>query len=263
MRLPFAASMALLGCLVVQGRAATAEPFRVRVLSYNIHHAEGTDGRLDLERIAKVVTSAEAGLVALQEVDYSTGRTGRVDQLAELAKRTGLTPVRGDNIDVENGRYGNAVLSRWPVVRHENHLLPVLTGGEQRGVLAVEVDPGQGRPPFTFLCTHLDHRAGDVERLAAAKVINELAASGDSPAVLAGDLNAVPDGEVLRAFGGRWENSTAEPLPTIPAGEPSRQIDYVLFRPAGRWRVVETKVIDEPIASDHRPLLAVLELRAD
>ena len=51
-------------------------------------------------------------------------------------------------------------------------------------------------------------------------------------------------------------------MPTIPVREPARQIDYVLFRPAERWKVIETKVLDEPVASDHRPLLAVLELRA-
>lgn len=264
MRFPLPAAFALLGCLLAADRAVAAEPFQVRVLSYNIHHAEGTDGRLDLGRIARVIKSAEPDLVALQEVDYRTGRTGGVDQAAELAKLTGLTAVPGDNIDVAGGRYGNAVLSRWPVTDSENRPLPVLTGGEQRGVLSVTVEPGNGRPAFRLLCTHLDHRRDDAERLAAAKVINELVASSDRPALLAGDLNAPPDSAVLASFAKQWRNPNADkPLPTIPSAEPTRQIDFVLHRPAGAWRVVETKVLDEPVASDHRPLLVVLELRPE
>jgi len=262
MRLTLALTLLLGGLGVTE--IIAAEPFPVRVLSYNIHHAEGTDGKLDLARIAKVINSAEPDLVALQEVDYRTGRTGGVDQLGELAKLTGLTPVPGDNIDVAGGRYGNATLSRWPVANPENRPLPVLTGGEQRGLLSVTVQPGDGRPAFDFHCTHIDHRRDDAERLAAARLINELVASSDRPALLAGDLNATPESEVLKAFATHWQNATAEqPLPTIPSAEPTRQIDFVLHRSVGAWRVVETKVLDEPVASDHRPLLVVLEFRPE
>jgi endonuclease/exonuclease/phosphatase family metal-dependent hydrolase len=242
------------------GVVDAAEPLRVRVLCYNIHHAEGTDGTLDLARIARVIKAAAPDLVALQEVDYRTERTEDVDQAAELGRLTGLTPVAGDNIDVQGGRYGNAVLSRWKVVGHENTLLPVLSGGEQRGVLKVEVDPGDGRPRIALFSTHLDNRRAD-ERLAAAKVINGLVAKSDQPAILAGDLNATPESEPLAVLAKEWANATAEKaLPTIPVERPTRQIDFVLYRPAGAWRVVEAKVIEERVASDHRPLLVEMEL---
>ena len=242
---------------------SAAEPLQVRVLCFNIHHAEGTDGKLDLERIARVITSVEPDLVALQEVDYRTGRTERVDQAAELARLTGMTAVPGDNIDVQGGRYGNAVLSRWKVVGHKNTLLPVLSGGEQRGVLKAEVDPGEGQPRIALLCTHLDNRYAD-ERLAGAKVINGLVAKNDQPAILAGDLNATPESEPLKLLGKEWANATADKaLPTIPVETPARQIDFVLYRPAGAWRVVKAKVLDEPVASDHRPLFVILELTGD
>lgn len=248
----------VVACFVVP--VSADQPPRVRVLSYNIHHGEGTDGKLDLGRIAKIIKDAKPDLVALQEVDYTNDRTGRVDQATELAKLTGLTAVPGDNIDYRGGRYGNAALIRGKVLSHKNHPLPSLYPGEQRGVLATTVELGEGAPPVRFLCTHLDHRPKDAERLASVKFIRELMTQDDGLALLAGDLNALPDSEVLKQFGTHWENPlSTEPLPTFPAAEPIRQIDYVLARPKGQWRTVEATVLDEPIASDHRPLLVVLE----
>jgi endonuclease/exonuclease/phosphatase family metal-dependent hydrolase len=251
-----------LSFLLIASSTLAEEPFRVRVLTYNIHHGEGIDGRLDLERIARIIKSVEPDLVALQEIDFVTERTGRVDQAAELSRLTGMKMVPGDNIDYRGGRYGNAALSRWPITRHKNHALPLM-GPEQRGVLDVEINPGEGRPTLRFLVTHLDHRRDDAERLASAAVINDMVADHDTPAILAGDLNAVPDSEVLKRFKAQWSNATADkPLPTIPVREPRRQIDYVLYRPADSWRVVEAKVLDkEPEASDHLPLFVVLEWR--
>lgn len=235
---------------------------RLRVLTYNIHHGEGIDGRLDLERIARVIRSAEPDLVALQEVDNRTTRTGQVDQPAELARLTGMHVAFGGNLDYQGGKYGNAVLSRYPIARQRNHLLPRLDEGEQRGVLEVEIELPRGHPRLLLLATHLDHRRGDRERIASAKVIKELIGkAADRPAILAGDLNDVPQSPTLAEFSKLWQNSNKEPLPTIPVREPGRQIDYVLFRPAERWKVIETRVLDEPVASDHRPLLAILELK--
>lgn len=235
-------------------------PLRLRVLTYNIHHGEGTDRKLDLERIAKMILSAEPDLVALQEVDQKVKRTGGIDQPAELARLTDLRVVFGGNINLEGGRYGNAVLSRLPIKAHQNHALPSRNDGEQRGVLAVELElPGDRE--LQLLATHLDHRPDDAERLASATAINDLVAKmPDRPAILAGDLNAVPDSQVLQRLLATWTNTTDKPLATIPVGRPARQIDFVLVRPAARWKIVETKVLNEAVASDHRALLTVIEL---
>ncbi len=245
--------------LLVASVADAADPIRVRVLSYNIHHAEGTDGRLDLSRIGKIISSVQPDVVALQEIDFKTARTNGVDQAAELARLTELHVASGPNIDYQNGHDGTAILSRWKIASHMNHPLPN-TGGEQRGVLVAEIEAGNSGPRLHLLGTHLDHRPAEEERLASAKFINELAEKLDGPALLAGDLNAVPTSETLKLFQQNWTNPTAsKPLPTIPSNVPTRQIDYVLFRPADQWRMVEAQVLDEPVASDHRPLLVVLE----
>lgn len=235
-------------------------PRQLRVLSYNIHHGEGVDGKLDLPRIAEVIKSVQPDLVALQEVDRGTQRTNRVDQPAELARLTGLNVAFGGNIIHQGGDYGNAVLSRLPIRRYKNHLLPSLDGGEQRGVLEVEVEMPDGGG-MLLLATHFDHRRDDRERLASAQAINDLLAERtNGPAVLAGDLNDVPDSQTLRRLEACWSRVNEQPLPTIPVDQPTRQIDFILFRPAERWKTIEVRVLDEAVASDHRAIFAVLEL---
>jgi endonuclease/exonuclease/phosphatase family metal-dependent hydrolase len=64
----------------------------------------------------------------------------------------------------------------------------------------------------------------------------------------------------MELFGERWANPpAADPAPPTPSGRPRSRIDYILFRPVNSWRVIESRLIDEPVASDHRPLLVVLE----
>jgi endonuclease/exonuclease/phosphatase family metal-dependent hydrolase len=240
---------------------APAAPVRVRVLSYNIHHAEGVDKVLDVERIARVISSAQPDLVALQEVDRRAKRSKSVDQPAELSRLTGLQVAFGSNIPLEGGDYGNAVLSRWPIVRSENHRLPNVDAGEQRGVLEVHLEAPGTRTPVVLWATHFDHRSNDAERRASAQSIEaRLLQQRDVAALLVGDLNDVPTSSTLTLLSMMWTRTNNDVLPTIPVAKPARQIDYVLFRPVERWRVVETRVLDEAVASDHRPLLAVLEL---
>jgi endonuclease/exonuclease/phosphatase family metal-dependent hydrolase len=237
-------------------------PTVIRVLSYNIHHGEGIDGKLDLERIAKVIQSSNADLIALQEVDRNTKRTGSCDQAAMLAELTTMHFAFGANIELQGGEYGNAVLSRFPITKTQNHRLPLRDNGEQRGALEVEIQYSPDLPPFTLIATHFDHRPSDQERIESATMINQMVATSDSlHAILAGDLNDDPASRTLVELETQWQCTNAEPLPTIPVDKPTRQIDFVLFRPTTRWTTIETRVLDEPLASDHRPILATLELR--
>ena len=226
-------------------------PHQIRVLSYNIHYGEGTDGRVDLERLAKVILSARPDVVGLQEVDVGTERTDRTDQARELARLTGMQAAFGSNLKFEGGDYGNAILSRFPIKSQKNHPLPNPTRGEPRGALEVElslrdIDEGVS---MRFISTHFDHR-GQASREAAAREINRLFGTADAdPIVLAGDLNAIPDSETLGILRQQWVDTSRK---TQVVGRPERQIDYVLCRPASQWKVIEVRVLDERVASDHR-----------
>lgn len=249
--------------LLFLGQSVTQaeEPLRLRVLCYNIHHAEGVDRKLDVDRIAHVIRSVKPDLVALQEVDQNVRRTDQMDQPQLLSEKTGLAVVFGQNIGLQGGHYGNALLSRFPVPRSKNHLLPNLEQGEQRGVIEAEVKLPGIDVPLVVLATHFDHRPAEAERLESAKAIQKLVeASPNRPALLAGDLNATPDSDTLSKLFEVWTSANSEPQLTVPVREPNRQIDYILFRPQNRWKVVEVQVLDEAVASDHRAIFAVLEL---
>lgn len=241
--------------------ADRSSPLPLRVLTYNIHHGAGTDGRIDLPRIAATMRAAKPDLVALQEVDCVVQRSGLVDQASELARLTGMQMVFGGNLALGEGAYGNAVLSRLPIKEHRNHALPRFDEGEQRGVLEVVLEWPSGGT-IRVLATHLDHRHADRERVASAAEINRLARQhAGQPMLLAGDLNATPRSNTLRVLRKQWRSSP--PVPTVPVDRPTRQIDYVLVSPPARWRFRETRVLEESVASDHRALLAVLELAAE
>ena len=112
-----------------------------------------------------------------------------------------------------------------------------------------------------FFSTHLDHRRSDTERLASAKAINQIIGlDNKSPAILAGDFNDVPDSPTLKELGKVWLRTNKKILRTIPASKPSRQIDYIFVQPKERWKIIESQVLDEDTASDHRAIFSIIEL---
>lgn len=240
--------------------AAATEPLRLRVISYNIHHGEGVDRRLDLPRIASVLKAEQPDLVALQEVDQRVGRSGNLDQPQELARLTGLQAAFGRNIALQGGHYGNAILSRFPIVNHWNRLLPNVAAGEQRGLLGCELELPGGVGRLLFCSTHFDHRRDPTERMQSAEQLPKLLQDWQGPTLLAGDLNDVTGSQTLQIVQRDWLPTNTAELPTIPVDQPKQQIDFILVRPRERWRVVETRVLDESVASDHRAILSVVEL---
>ena len=237
--------------------AEDAPPRTLRVLSYNIHHGRGNDGRVDLARIALVIRSAQPDLVALQEVDESVRRSGQVAQTAELARLTGLHGKFARQIDYDGGQYGQAILSKWPLGELDLHMLPGDPPREQR-LLARASIQANGHT-FWFATTHL-HHADQAIREAQVAALNRLFSTSEPPVIVAGDFNATPESAAMGKVARAWQIAGAgQNLATFPAAEPSRQLDYVVFRPGQRWRVTSVEVIAEPVASDHAPLLVVLE----
>ena len=233
---------------------------RLRILSYNIHHAEGVDGKLDIPRIAQVILSVDPDLVALQEVDKNTIRTGKVNQDIELSRLTKMNSVFGSNITFQGGQYGNAILSKFPIIKNKNFLLPNVDSGEQRGLLQSQIQISN-KENVLFFSTHLDHRRSDTERLASAKAINQIISlDNKSPAILAGDFNDVPDSPTLNELGKVWLRSNKKILRTSPSSKPSRQIDYIFVQPKERWKIIESQILDEYTASDHRAIFSIIEL---
>lgn len=242
------------------------EPPRVRVLSYNIHYGQGNDGKYDLERLAEVIKASQPDLVGLQEVDVGVERSGRVHQARRLGELTGMQVRYGPTQHYQGGLYGNAVLTKLPILDVHIQPLPYTEATPElltypRGAIAVTVRDPSGNP-LRFISTHFQHNLPE-DRLAQAKAINRLFAGDDTPTILAGDMNALPDAPPIAELLSQWSNATDEPpAPTAPSKDPRSRIDYIFYRPAHAFRLVEASVVDEPMASDHRPVLAVLELQS-
>ena len=229
----------------------------ITVISYNIHHGEGMDGKLDLQRIADVVKRENPDVVAFQEVDVNVKRSGKIDEATILGELTGYKPFFGKSIPLTGGAYGNAIIAKDPeaiVVKH----LP-LPGKEPRCMLAVQAKSAKGTP-FVFACTHLCLDAEN--RLKSTALIAEWVKGLDKPAVLVGDMNCQPTSAPYKAFAETWDAAWGDkPLPTFPASKPRSSIDHCFTFPKQAWEVAEIKVVEELVASDHRPIKVTLILK--
>jgi len=210
------------------------------------------DGALDLPRIAGVISSSDPDVVCLQEVDRRTVRTGGVDQAMELAHLLGMESVFHRCIDYQGGEYGDAVLTH--LKPREVHKLELPGLLEQRGVVGVVITPAEA--PVLVCSTHFDHGRDNPSRIEEARIVAEFAAESPIPVILAGDLNALPESEVLAILSRTFE-VPSHSAPTFPADLPQRRIDYILSTRIPGWQLVETRVVPEPLASDHRPVLAI------
>jgi endonuclease/exonuclease/phosphatase family metal-dependent hydrolase len=240
-----------------------ADARHLRVMTYNIHHGEGTDGKVDIDRIAGVINAENPDLVALQEVDKGVARTQRQDFPSALAKSTGMTCLFTNNFHFQGGDYGNAILTRLPVQQWTNTHLRMLRTNEQRGALQAVVSTG-----FTnllFIATHIDFRRDDAERLANVAEFKEIVSRYPGlPVLIGGDFNDTPSSRTHRAmsdlFTDTWNRIGQGDGFTIPSTQPRSRIDYLWFAPTNVFTPVRVWV-PTTTASDHLPVVADYELR--
>ena len=243
-------------------------PIPVRLVTFNTHHGVGGDERHDLPRLAKVLAAADADVICLQEVDrYFGQRSEDVDQALLLSRALDMQLAWGPAIDEQGPggapkQYGNALLSRLPILISDVHRLP--GRGEPRSALRtmVELDGGALWVTATHLTTHsLDERSAQVAALAA------LHAESMETGVVVGDFNTRADAPELAPLRERftdawelaperedrsgwrfWHSGHGE---TFPAKGPRRRIDQVWVSPG--IEVTSARVLDGMGASDHLP----------
>ncbi len=238
---------ALSGCH--SGSVGPQSPWTLRVLTYNIHHGEAMDGKFDYERLAKVINDLSPDIVALQEVDDGTERASGVDQAALLGKLCGMHHVFGQAMPYQGGRYGEAILSRFPIVKTAVHPLPYRPGREPRAAIEVWIEP-QGIGPLRFVGTHLCHLDNEIRTQQTTRLGELLPVKDGPPIILAGDFNARPGSDPMNVLlNAGWTDVVA----------PRSKIDYILVRSSDPWQVEDVLIVDEPVASDHDPVLAVLQ----
>jgi endonuclease/exonuclease/phosphatase family metal-dependent hydrolase len=230
-------------------------------MTYNIHVGIGMDKRLDLARIAEVINRERPDLVGLQEVDRGVERTGRVDQIRELARLTRMEYAFAHNLNYQGGHYGVAVLSRFPILALDHRRYANRREAERRGFIRVEVAVGRRR--VNFVTTHLDYQFRDGRLFETEQLLSALE-DISRPLIIVGDFNDEPTGEayklMLTRFADAWGAGEIEGAGlTYPADRPLKRIDYIFHSKGDGIHIKQSRVI-HTLASDHLPLISDFEI---
>lgn len=243
----------------------------LKIMSFNIASGQTLDGRLDLKLTASAIEEADVDIAGLQEVDqHFSQRTDFTDQVKWLSKRLNMHAAFGPNLSINptDSRwpmhsYGNALLSRHPIISFQNHLLEKVGSGtesEQRGLLEaiVEVDG----VPIAFFNTHLSLRKRQLEL--NVEELLEIMRRKDMPVILTGDFNAEPNSAPMKRIGQEYTNvfgsAALYPETYKKQGDHGQEIDFIFC--SRHWHVLHAGTV-ETEASDHRPVLAILQLHSE
>jgi endonuclease/exonuclease/phosphatase family metal-dependent hydrolase len=225
---------------------------QVRVATYNVHQCVGRDARHDPKRVCAVLDAMDADVIALQELQWDPAEA--LHLLEDFARTLGYRPIAGPTLLRAKGHYGNALLTRLPVLEHALLELTV-NGHEPRGAIDVMLDTGA--QPLRVMATHLGlwpyERRWQMRRLLA-----RLDLAPKTSTVLMGDLNEwFLWGRPLRWLRA-WFGDMPAP-PTFPGAFPLFALDRIWVRP--RELMADLSVRKDKLAraaSDHLPLVAEL-----
>ena len=231
------------------------------MMTYNIHVGVGMDKKLDLQRIADVINREQPDLVGLQEVDRGVKRTEGKDEIAELAAMTKMHFDFAPNLDYQGGKYGVAILSRFPIHSSMHIMFENKREAERRGMLMVEVDVGD--TTVHFVTTHLDYQFEDGRLFETQQLMGNLE-DVKGPLIVVADLNDTPNGSAYKlmrsVFQDAWVVSKAKGDGfSYPADKPVKRIDHIFYRTSKGARAKKAWVV-ETLASDHVPVVATIEI---
>ena len=222
----------------------------LKLMTYNIRNATGMDNVCNFQRIANVINNASPDVVAIQEVDSMTNRSGQKYVLGEIAERTQMHDYFAPAIDFDGGKYGIGLLSKQVPLRLQ--ILPLPGREEARALILAEFED------YIYCCTHMSLTGED--RMKSLELLKTFIASSRKPLFLAGDMNDEPESDFIKELQKDFQILSNPKQHTYPAPEPKETIDYIaaLKQNTGGFAVISTKVINEPMASDHRPILVEL-----
>ncbi|MGV1097883.1 endonuclease/exonuclease/phosphatase family protein [Thiovibrio sp. JS02] len=244
----------------------------LRVLSYNIHRAIGVDRLFRPERIAEILAHHDADVVLLQEVDVGVPRSRELNLAEVLAGRLGYPHhALGLNVQLRKGMYGNATLSRYPIVRARNIDLTI-DDRKKRGCLFTELAlPGEnGRRLLPVFNLHLGlsfkERPQQVGRLVRTEEFAGL--NVQDPCLVAGDFNdwwtrLAPIFTEALGFGCATNHALGyqNALLTYPSFSPTTGLDKIFFRgPLALQGGRRCRLNLSKVASDHLPVVAEFSL---
>jgi endonuclease/exonuclease/phosphatase family metal-dependent hydrolase len=238
----------------------------LRAVTYNIHKARGLDGRVRLDRIARVLSELDADIIALQEVVRIQSAAAQDDQAAWLhAELRGFHLAFGENRMHRGGAYGNAILSRFKIVESENYDL-TWRGRERRGCLRADVRLSREQVLHVFN-VHLG--TAFLERRHQGRVLTSSAVLGrevKGPRIVLGDFNEWTRGLTTKLLTIHFEALRPKMLlgraRSYPGVLPVLHLDHIYYdRAVTLSQMSLHRSRTALIASDHLPLLADFEIQ--
>lgn len=235
-----------------------------KIMSYNIHigNPPSKPKLIDLNSIIKAIKAENPDLIALQEVDVNTGRSGKINQAEIIARELGMNFFFAKAIDHDGGDYGVCILSKFPISETKIHRLTTIneTKGEPRVLATAKVHLDNGTF-IRFGSTHLDALRESTNRAVQIKEINRIAKDENLPFIIAGDLNAEEASNEIKQFDEVFTRTCSGCDPTFPVVSPKKTIDFIAFKTGNTFNTLKHSVIQEHYASDHLPVVAIIKYK--
>jgi endonuclease/exonuclease/phosphatase family metal-dependent hydrolase len=229
----------------------------MRIVTYNIHKGRGMDGRTSVKRIAEVLGDLDADIIALQEVfAHGDAHAGQVEM---IASQLGLSAAFGCTRHHRGRPYGNAILTRWPILDSRDMDIS-WQHRERRGCIRTDLMTPRGTLHVfnIHMGTSYFERRHQVRNLMSSKQLHD---SLSGPRVLVGDFNEWIRGLTTRMLSQKFESLNLElhvrKRRSYPGLLPIMHLDHIYFeRPLHieKAELIRTKLAK--IASDHLPLIA-------
>jgi endonuclease/exonuclease/phosphatase family metal-dependent hydrolase len=231
----------------------------LRIVNYNIHQGLNPDGQVDPEATARTIEVLEPDVLMLQEIGRGWPIHITMDTAEWLSRRLGVPFVYQPAADAQ---FGNAIMTRLPILDHDAGFLPFGQGPQRRSYLRVRIDLGAGRS-IALIDVHLQHQEAK-SATREAQVRHLLRAwGGEQPTVIAGDMNTQPDEATLSLFtrAGLLSVQDEAGLGDLPTASQESvrgdRVDYVFVTPDISFSDV---AVPYSFASDHLPIAVTVSV---
>lgn len=253
----------LASCGTARKSTQSSVKAQFKIMSYNIHVGipPTKPGVTDLDAIVRTIKNEDPDIIALQEVDVNTTRTGKINEAAVIAEKLKMEYFFAKAINYAGGDYGVAILSKYPLSETTIHRLTTIEGtkGEPRVMATAKITLKNGME-IRFASTHLDAGQNSVNREKQIAEIVTISSSETLPFIIAGDFNAQQGSSIIKKLDESFTRTCLDCAPTFPVVKPTRAIDFIAFSNTSKIKVISHSVVQEHYASDHLPVVALLQI---